>query len=86
MLIYWGENMHTRKKKNTEAVLMATEVICLETNTEQTKYRFMSRKQNIGQRRNRKISNKSIEKVAKLMYLGATPTNQNCMQNTIRGD
>ena len=77
--------MHTRKK-DTEALLMATKEIGLGTKTEQTKQRFMSRKQNIGQSHSRKKSNKSIEKVAKLIYLGTTPTNQNCMQKTIRAD
>jgi hypothetical protein len=72
--------MHTRKKKDTEALLMATEEIGLEIRTEQTKYRFMSRKQNVGQSHSRKIRYKSVKKVAKLIYLGMTPTNQNCMQ------
>jgi hypothetical protein len=39
-----GENLHTREKKHTEAVLMATKENGLEISTEQTKYRFMSRK------------------------------------------
>jgi hypothetical protein len=65
---------------------MAIKEIGLLINTEQTKYRFMYRKQNVGQIHNRKISNKSIEKVAKLTYLETTPTNQNCMQKTIRAD
>jgi len=65
---------------------MSTKEIALEINTEQTKYRFMPRKQNIGQSHNRKISKKSIEKVAKVICLGTTPTNQNCMQKTIRAD
>jgi hypothetical protein len=64
------ENMHTRKKKDTEALLMATKEFGLEIRTEQTKYRFMSRKQNIGQSHSRKVSNKSIEKVAKLIVFG----------------
>jgi len=47
--------MQTRKK-NTEALLMAmtTKEIGLEINTEQTKYRFMSRKQSKGHSHNRK--------------------------------
>jgi len=65
---------------------MSTKEIGLVINTEKTKYKFMSRKQNIGQSHNRKISNKSIERVAKLIYLGTTPTNQNCMEKNIRAD
>jgi hypothetical protein len=65
---------------------MAIKEIGLGINTEQTKYRFMSRKQNVGQSHNRKISNKSIENVAKLTYLGTIPTNQNCMQKMLRAD
>jgi hypothetical protein len=66
--------------------LISIKEIGLEINTEQTKYRFMYRKQNVGQIHNRKISNKSIEKVAKVTYLGTTPTNQNCMQKMLRAD
>jgi hypothetical protein len=50
------------ERKNTETLLMATKEIGLEINTEQTKYRFISRKQNKGKSHSRKISNKSIKK------------------------
>jgi hypothetical protein len=65
---------------------MAAKEIVLEINNEQTENRFMSRKQNVGQSHNRKISNKSLENVAKLIYLGKIPTSQNCMQKTLRAD
>jgi hypothetical protein len=51
---------------------MSIKEIGLEINNEQTKCRFMPLK--------------SIEKVTKLIYLGKTPTNQNCTQKTIRAD
>lgn len=56
---------------------MAAKEIGLEINNEQTENRFMSHKQNVGKSHNRKINNKSLENVAKLIYLGNTPTSQN---------
>jgi len=55
MLIYWAK-IYKLERKNTETLLMTmtTKEIGLEKDTEQTKYRFMSRKQNKGQSHNRK--------------------------------
>jgi len=45
--------------------------------TEETKYMFMSRRQNSGQNRNLLTAYKSFENVAKFKYLGRTITNKN---------
>jgi hypothetical protein len=66
-------------KKNAEALLDATKETGLEVNSEKTKYMFMSRHQTAGQSNDIRVANKSFEKVAKFMYLGATITHQNCI-------
>jgi hypothetical protein len=40
---------------------------------------LMSCSQNIGQKHSIKIANRSFEDVAKVRYVGTTPTDQNCM-------
>jgi hypothetical protein len=71
------ENIDTIKK-NTEALLDASEEVGLEVNLEKTKYMLMSH-QKIGQKRSIKIANRSFEDVAKFKYLGTTLADQNCM-------
>jgi hypothetical protein len=44
---------------------------------------FMSRHQTAGQINYIRVANKSFEKVAKLKYLGATLTDQNCIHEEI---
>jgi hypothetical protein len=39
----------------------------------------MSHEQNLGQKQNKKIANKSFQNVAKFKYLEMTLTNQSCM-------
>jgi retron-type reverse transcriptase len=63
-----GENIDTIQK-NTEALLHAGKEIGLEVNSEKTKYTMISRKK-AGQKHSIKISNRSIEGVAKFKYLG----------------
>jgi hypothetical protein len=56
----------------------------LEVNSEKTKYMFMSRKKS-GQKHGIKIANRSFEFVTKFKHLGTTLTDQNCMQEEIKG-
>jgi hypothetical protein len=49
-----------------------------------SKYMFMSRHQTAGHSNYIRVANKSFEKVAKLKYLGATLTDQNCIREEIR--
>jgi hypothetical protein len=44
----------------------------------------VSRHQNVGQNHNLMIANKSFENVAKLKYLEASPTDQNCIHEEMR--
>jgi hypothetical protein len=61
-------------KKNTEALLDASNMIVLEVKSERTKYILMSLYQNVGQKHSIKIANRSFEDVAKFKYLGTTLT------------
>jgi hypothetical protein len=56
----------------------------LEVNSEKTKYMFVSCHQTAGQSNDIREANRSFEKVAKLKYLGAALTDQNCIHEEIR--
>jgi hypothetical protein len=45
-----------------------------------------SRQQNVGQNRDINIENRSFENVSQFKYLGMTVTNQNLIQEDLRGD
>jgi hypothetical protein len=77
------ENIHTIKK-NTEALLDASNKVSLEGNPEETKYMLMSLNQKIGRKHSIKIAKRSFEHVAKFIYLGTTLTDQNCMHIEIK--
>jgi hypothetical protein len=80
-----GDNIDTIKK-NTEILIDANKEVGLEINEDKTKYMPLSRHQNVGQNRDLKIANRSFENVSEFKYLGATVTNQNFIQEEIKGD
>jgi hypothetical protein len=57
----------------------------LEVNVDETKYTVMSRDQNTGRCHNMKTDNSSFERVEQFKYLGTTLTNQNSIQEEIKG-
>jgi len=73
-------------------MVVASKEIGLEVNTDKTKYTVMPRDQNSGLRHSikrlrhsTKIDNSSFERVEEFKYLGTTLTNQNCIQEGIKG-
>ena len=64
-----GGNVHT-VEENAEALVVATNEIGLEVNSDKTKYMIMSRVQNAGRSHSMKIDNSSIERVEEFKYLG----------------
>ncbi|KAJ4428715.1 hypothetical protein ANN_25708 [Periplaneta americana] len=71
-----GENPQTIRE-NTRILLEASKEIGLEVSPEKTKYRIMSRDENMVRNGNIKIGNLSFEDMEKFKYLGATVTNIN---------
>jgi predicted HNH restriction endonuclease len=80
------ENIDTTQKKNTEALLDASEEVGLEINPQKTKkaYMLMSRCQKAGQKHSINIAYRFCEGVAKFKYLGTTLTDQNGMHEEIK--
>jgi phosphoglycerate-specific signal transduction histidine kinase len=78
-----GDNINIIKK-NAEALLDASKEVDLEVNSKKTKYMFMCRQQTAGLSNYIRVANTSFEKVAKVKYLGATLTYQNCIHEEIR--
>jgi hypothetical protein len=68
-------------KKNTKSD--SNMDVGLEVNTEKTKYMLKSHHQNIGQKRNIKIANRSLENVVQLKYLETTVMNWNLILEEI---
>jgi hypothetical protein len=77
------DNMDTIKK-NMETLIDASKEVGLEINVEETKYKLLSRHQNVGQNRDIKIANRSFGNVSQFKYLGKTVTNQNLIQEEIK--
>jgi hypothetical protein len=87
MLTYWEEAyVHTvkKKKKNAEALVVATKEIELEVNADKTKYMVMIWDRNAGWCHSVKIDNSSIERVEEFKYLGMMLTDQNSIQEEIK--
>jgi hypothetical protein len=78
-----GDNIDTIKK-NTETLIDASKEVGLEINVEKSKYRLLSRHQNIGRNQNIKIANRLFGNVSQFKYLGTTVTNQNLIQEEIK--
>ncbi|KAJ4443586.1 hypothetical protein ANN_05260 [Periplaneta americana] len=78
-----GENSQTIRE-NTNILLEANKAIGLEVNPEKTKYKIMSRDQNIVRNGNIKTGDLSFEVVEKFRYLEATVTNINDTQEEIK--
>jgi hypothetical protein len=78
-----GENIDIIKK-NTEALLVASNEVGLEVNPEKTKYMLMSRSEKVGQKRSIELPNRSFKYVAMFKYLGTTLTDQNHMHEEIK--
>jgi hypothetical protein len=57
----------------------------LEVNAERIKYTLIGCPQNAGQSHNIKRANRSFENVAQFKYLGTTVTNQNLVEEEIKG-
>jgi hypothetical protein len=76
--------VNIKKKKNTEALVVANKETGLEVNADKTKYMVMSRDQNAGRSHGIKIGNSSFERVDEFRYLGTTLTNQNSIQGEIK--
>ena len=79
-----GGSVHTMKE-NAEALIVASKKIGLEVNADKTKYMVMSRDQNAGQSHSINIDNSSSERAEEFKYLGMTITNQNSVQEEIKG-
>ena len=74
-----GRSVHT-KKKNTEALVIASKETGLEVNADETKYMVMSRDQNAGRSHIIKIDNSSFERVEHSRYLWTNLTNHISIQ------
>jgi len=80
-----GGSVHTIKK-NAEALVVASQEIELQVNTDKTKYMAMSRDQDAGRSQSMKTDNSSFERVEEFKYLETTLTNKNSIRKKLRTD
>jgi hypothetical protein len=78
-----GDNIDTIKK-NTGTLIDASREFGLEINIEKTKYKLISRYQNVCQNRDIKIANRTFENVSQFRYMGTTVINKNFFQDEIK--
>ena len=76
-----SENSESSKK----TLVAATREIGLEVCAEKSKYMVMSRDQNAGQIQSVRMDNSTFEIVEEFIYLGTNLTNQNAIQEEIKG-
>jgi len=79
-----GGSEHT-VKENTETLVVGSKETGIEVNADITKYTAMSRNQNAGRSHYIKTDNSSFERVEQFKYLGTKLTNQNYIQEEIKG-
>jgi hypothetical protein len=78
-----GRSIHTIKK-NTEALVVASNETEIKVNVDKTKYLVKSQDQNAGRSHNIKTVNNAFERVEQFKYLGTTLTYQNSIQKEIK--
>jgi hypothetical protein len=78
-----GGSVHS-VKENAEALVVAAKEICVEVNTDKSKYMIMSRDQNVGRSHSVMNDNRSIRTVEEFKFLGTTLTNQDSIQEEIK--
>jgi hypothetical protein len=71
--------------KNTETLMDTSKKVGLQVKVEKTKYMLPSRNQNAGQNHDINTVNRLFENVAKFKSLETTATNQNLIQEEIKG-
>ena len=79
-----GGSAHTIEKQ-TEALVVGSKEIGLGVNADETKNTILSQDQNAGRSHNIKNDNSSFESIEEFKYLGTTLTNQNSIQEEIKG-
>ena len=78
-----GGSVHSIKK-NTEALVDASNEVGIDVNANKTKNMVTSRDQNAGRSHNIKTGNSSFARVEEFLYLGKTLMIQNSIQEEIR--
>jgi hypothetical protein len=78
-----GDNIDTLKK-NKETIINASKEVGLEINVENKRSTvLLSRQQNVGQNRDKRVANRLFKNVSQFKYLGTTVTNHNLIQEEI---